>query len=92
VGALARRVAPREGENVISSWVTATDLTGNRAGLIVTDDLETAARSVATEQGVQSMLGAKDRLRDLLAYACSEEYFAVRRHLGQDISGGSLQS
>jgi hypothetical protein len=24
----------------------------------------------------------KERLRDLLAYAASESYFAVRRHLG----------
>lgn len=86
VGALARRLAAREGDGVVTGWVTAADLTANRAALIVTDDLETAARAVATEQGVQSTLGAKDRLRELLAYACSEEYFAVRRHLGQDIA------
>jgi hypothetical protein len=29
-----------------------------------------------------STLPAKDRLRDLLAYSVSEDYFAVRRHLG----------
>jgi hypothetical protein len=27
----------------------------------------------------------KDRLRDLLAYAVSEPYFAVRRHLGTHV-------
>jgi tetratricopeptide (TPR) repeat protein len=89
---LARRLAPREGDGLVTGWVTATDLTANRVGLIVADDLETAARQVATEQAVHSTMGAKDRLRELLAFACSEEYFAVRRHLGQDISGGGLQS
>jgi hypothetical protein len=32
-----------------------------------------------------SSLSVKDRLRDLLAYAVSEPYFTVRRHLGVHI-------
>jgi tetratricopeptide (TPR) repeat protein len=86
IAVLARKLAAREGDGLVTGWVTATDLTANRVGLILADDLETAARCVATEQGAVSTLNAKDRLRDLLAYACSEEYFAVRRHLGQEVS------
>ena len=41
-----------------------------------------AARLVATETTAMSTLPVKERLRDLLAYAVSEPYFAVRRHLG----------
>ena len=37
---------------------------------------------VATETTVMSTLPVKERLRDLLAYAVSEAYFSVRRHLG----------
>jgi golgin subfamily B member 1 len=88
IAVLAKKLAAREGDGLVTGWVTATDLTANRVGLILADDLETAARCVATEQGAVSTLTAKDRLRDLLAYACSEEYFAVRRHLGQDVSTG----
>ena len=77
---------PRNG--AISGWRTATDLTANRVGLILCNDLETAARRVAVEAGGVSALPAKDRLRDLLAYSVSESYFAVRRHLGLALEAG----
>ena len=70
------------GNGEIPGWRTATDLTANRVGFILCNDLETAARRVAVESAGVSTLSAKDRLRDLLAYSVSEQYFAVRRHLG----------
>jgi hypothetical protein len=70
----------------VKAWITATDLTASRVGLILANDLQAAAKAIATEQGVQTTLGAKERLRELLAYAVSEEYFAVRRHLGLDVN------
>ncbi len=82
VAALAGKVAGRVGNGLIPGWRSATDLTANRVGLILCSDLETAARLIATETGATSTLGAKDRLRDLLAYSVSDGYFAVRRHLG----------
>jgi hypothetical protein len=89
VAALARK-HPVAGEaaveQAVGGWITATDLTANRVGLIVANDLETAARMVATEKGVATTLPAKERLRDLLAFAASEEYFAVRRHLGLEVA------
>lgn len=88
VAVLAKKLAGKDGDGVVKGWVTATDLTANRIGLILANDLEAAARAVATEQGVQTTLSAKERLRELLAYAVSEEYFAVRRHLGLDIYAG----
>lgn len=82
VAALATKVAGKVGNGLIPGWRTATDLTANRVGLILCNDLETAARLIATETGATSNLSAKDRLRDLLAYSVSDGYFAVRRHLG----------
>jgi hypothetical protein len=70
----------------VSDWTTATDLTANRIGLILANDLETTARMIATEAGAVTAMPAKERLRELLAYAASEEYFTVRRHLGLEIS------
>jgi len=67
--------------------VSLPDLTASRVGLILANDLETAARIIATETGVQSTLTVKDRLRELLAYSVSEEYFSVRRHLGLEVVG-----
>jgi len=68
----------------VAGWRAATDLTCNRAGLIVAGDLEAAAHAIATEGATLSGLAVKDRLRDLLGYA----YFAVRRHLGLDVRDG----
>jgi golgin subfamily B member 1 len=82
VAAIARKMNSDFKNGAIASWRTATDLTANRVGLILCNDLETAARRVAVETGGVSTLSAKDRLRDLLSYSVSEGYFAVRRHLG----------
>jgi golgin subfamily B member 1 len=86
VGELSAKLGDRVGNGLIQTWRTATDLTANRVGFIVANDLETAARLIATEGTALSSLPVKDRLRDLLAYAVSESYFAVRRHLGLHIS------
>ncbi|HEY3806888.1 MAG TPA: SIR2 family protein [Kofleriaceae bacterium] len=87
VGELSRSLTGRVGNGLISTWRAATDLTANRVGLIVSNDLETAARSIATEGASLSSMSVKERLRDLLAYAVSEPYFAVRRHLGLHVRG-----
>jgi hypothetical protein len=82
VGAVASKMHIDPTNGVISTWRSATDLTANRVGLILCNDLQIAARAIATEKTPQSTLSAKERLRDLLAYSVSEEYFSVRRHLG----------
>jgi hypothetical protein len=85
VGELSTKLSGRVGNGLVSSWRTATDLTANRVGFIVSNDLETAAKGIATEGAALSNLSVKERLRDLLAYAVSEQYFTVRRHLGLHI-------
>jgi len=85
VGELSNKLSDRIGNGLIPAWRTATDLTANRVGFIVSNDLETAAKAIATEGAALSSLSVKDRLRDLLAFAVSESYFAVRRHLGLHI-------
>ncbi len=82
IGSVAARMTVEPGNGVIAGWRSATDLTANRVGLILCNDLSVAAKVVATEKSAPSTLSAKDRLRDLLAYSVSEEYFSVRKHLG----------
>lgn len=82
VAALAHKLGSRLGNGLVTGWRSATDLTANRVGLILANDLEAAARAIATETASTSGLPVKERLRELLAYAASESYFAVRRHLG----------
>ena len=40
---------------------------------------------MSTEAQPVSSLPAKERLKDLLSYSVSEEYFAVRKHLGLEV-------
>jgi tetratricopeptide (TPR) repeat protein len=89
VGLYGGKLAGRVGNGLIPSWRSAADLTGNRVGFILCNDLETAARSVATETAALSSTPVKERLRDLLAYAVSEPYFLVRRHLGVHVRDGA---
>ena len=87
VGELSKSLTGRVGNGLIASWRAATDLTANRVGFIVANDLETAAKGIATEGASLSSMSVKERLRDLLAYAVSEPYFQVRRHLGLHVRG-----
>ncbi len=82
VAAMAGKLGERAGNGAMIAWRSATDLTANRAGLILANDLASAAKAIATETATTSSAPVKDRLRDLLAYAVSESYFQVRRHLG----------
>jgi hypothetical protein len=87
VAELSRNLDGRLGNGLVSTWRAATDLTANRVGFIVANDFETSARAIATEGASLSTMSVKERLRDLLAYAVSEQYFQVRRHLGIHIRG-----
>ncbi|HVV88089.1 MAG TPA: tetratricopeptide repeat protein [Kofleriaceae bacterium] len=82
VAGLAAKLGGRVTNGAMIAWRGATDLTANRAGLILANDLASAAKAIATETTTMSTAPVKDRLRDLLAYAVSEGYFQVRRHLG----------
>jgi tetratricopeptide (TPR) repeat protein len=86
VAAIAKKMSGDPRNGLIAGWRAATDLTANRVGLILCNDLEIAARMVATETGGLSGLPVKERLRDLLAYSVSESYFSVRRHLGLTVA------
>ncbi len=87
VAAMAGKLDGRIGAGAMNAWRSATDLTANRAGLILANDLASAAKAIATETATTSNAPVKDRLRDLLAYAVSESYFQVRRHLGLVVRG-----
>ena len=68
----------------------------NRAGLVVTNDLEVAVRHIARAHpdvrpiwrdadGARDTIGKVEEIRDLLNYAVSEEYFSARSKLGFSI-------
>ena len=79
---LAREVVPRlldGGALDLKRWVAAVDLTADRAGLVMCNDLETA---VAGVHGSESSVPTEQRLEHLFRYAVSKPYFTMRRQIG----------
>ncbi len=79
---LAREVVPRlleSGALDLKRWVSAVDLTADRAGLIMCNDLETAAAGV---HGSHSSVPTEQRLEHLFRFAVGKPYFTLRRQLG----------
>ncbi|HSC88676.1 MAG TPA: hypothetical protein VLC09_15450, partial [Polyangiaceae bacterium] len=66
----------------IKRWNQAVELTACRAGLVVSGDLEIAKKIIGQEQQAPGDLAPADKLKELLLFAVSEEYSAIRRALG----------
>lgn len=69
----------------MAKWGHAVDATGHRIGFIISGDLEVAARLVSAEPVVVGGPQVKDKIKELVLYSVSEDYFAVRSHLGLTI-------
>jgi tetratricopeptide (TPR) repeat protein len=83
---VGRQLVSERGDDVdMPAWMGAADLTAARVGFALTADLPSAARVISTEPVAWSPVSPKDRLRDLLAYSVSEDYFAVRKVLGLEV-------
>jgi hypothetical protein len=77
--ASALRAASAEGR--VEDWLRGVELSTTRAALVLCDDLETAARLIA----VEPVGNPKERMRELMVFAVSEPYFALRELLGLQI-------
>jgi hypothetical protein len=60
----------------------AVDYTSTRAGFLLCNDLEVAAQQVQAEPIAVGSVDPKDKIRDLIQWSVSEEYFELRSHLG----------
>ena len=84
---IERRVA--RGMRVdIEQWVAASELTACRVGLLLSGDLSAATQMVTMEEaplGV-STLSPRDKIRELVLYSITPDYFAARRALGVQVS------
>jgi hypothetical protein len=82
---LVRKFAATQSEVNLNRWWSATELSANRAGFILCNDLEVAAKMVSTEPSGIGGMTPKEKVKDLVLYSISEDYFRVRRQLGMTI-------
>jgi hypothetical protein len=83
---VVKKFIESKGEINLQRWSTAVDLTSHRAGFIIANDLTLAARFIQMEPATVGGLSAKDKIKELVLYAISEDYFELRQHLGLTIS------
>jgi tetratricopeptide (TPR) repeat protein len=69
----------------LKKWIAAIDLTADRAGFLVANDLELAQEMITAADESSAAVPQKDRAKELILYAVSEDYFAVRGRLGINI-------
>jgi hypothetical protein len=69
----------------LSTWSHAVELTAQRVGFALTNDLALSDRFIRSEPTVVGGLQPRDKIKELVLYAISEEYFELRRQLGMTI-------
>lgn len=66
----------------LKRWTLAVDLTADRAGFVLANDLAVALAVIKATPDDQSAVSQADRIRELRLYAVSEEYLRLRQRLG----------
>ncbi len=66
----------------LKRWMQAIELTACRAGLLLCADLEIAKKIIAAESQLPGDLPAQDKLKELIVFSVSEQYFTLRKALG----------
>ncbi|MEZ4433356.1 MAG: tetratricopeptide repeat protein [bacterium] len=70
----------------VSKWLEAVEHTGNRLGLVLSNDLGAAVQVIKNEAGSFSRAPVQDRIRELVLFGLSENYFKLREALGLSIN------
>jgi tetratricopeptide (TPR) repeat protein len=66
----------------LKRWMQAIEITACRAGLLLCADLEIAKKIIAAEPQLPGDLPPADKMKELLVFSVSEQYFALRKVLG----------
>jgi len=77
----AQKFPLREATQRMLAWARAVELGAGRAGLLACGDLELAVKTTRAFP-LSGLAETEDQVGDLLAYSVSEEYAALRQHLG----------
>jgi tetratricopeptide (TPR) repeat protein len=65
----------------LKRWVLGVDLTADRIGFVLSHDLETSIEIIRASDESSSALSPQARLKDLVLYGISEQYFRIRDRL-----------
>lgn len=85
--AVCKRFVEAGARTDIKKWVQAVEITAVRAGFLMCNDLEISARMIQSEPptGVGD-LQPKEKVKELVLFSVSEQYFRLREALGIQIT------
>jgi tetratricopeptide (TPR) repeat protein len=66
----------------LKRWMQAIEITAGRAGLLLCADLEIAKKIIAAEPQLPGDLPPAEKMKELLVFSVSEQYFSLRKTLG----------
>jgi tetratricopeptide (TPR) repeat protein/serine/threonine protein kinase len=71
----------------MKGWMVGVDLSADRLAFVMSNDLKVSNAVIDASAEDASSITKKDRLRELLVYSVSEEYFELRKALGIALGG-----
>ena len=83
---IVRKFMDAGGTGDVKRWMQAVELTAVRAGLLLCNDVDTAARlvqQIASESTADVMM--KEKVKEIVLFSISESYFHLREALGIQI-------
>jgi hypothetical protein len=79
---LVTRLLQAAPELDLKKWTAAVDLTADRVGFVLANDLEIATALVRASPDEAAAVPQKDRLKELTLYSVSDAYLSLRHKLG----------
>jgi hypothetical protein len=66
----------------LKRWMQTIEVTACRAGLLLCADLEIAKKIIAAEPQLPGDMTPQDKMKELIVFSVSEQYFMLRKALG----------
>ena len=82
---VARAYLPTATPTDVRTWLVGVELTAARAGLFAAGEMEPVKRVVTGETGSSYRVMPRDKLRDLLVFATSEDLHDLRVAVGTHV-------
>ena len=83
---LMKKFIQAGGSTDVKRWAAAVELTGYRVGFLLCGDLPTSALMISQESSLLgSTMTPKDKIKELVLYSISEDYFDARRSIGVQV-------
>ncbi len=85
LSALVKKFIQQRGEVDIKKWVNSVEITACRCGFLLCNDIQSAARMIQNQSSTVGDIPAKDKIKELVLFSVSEQYFKLRQALGVTI-------